>query len=340
METQTLTISEVKRGTVSQEEIDNIIRGEDLIEVDNADLENLFGINALRRKIMWTMTPAFHDSDITTRFIGAIIFAIGAIVLASFTSASVALSVSLVGWTACAVTSIRTAFSIFNDSSDNVKDTFKYTGGMAIAATIAGVSAYYAGKYIPQELLNNVDSGFIIFWSIATAVSLLCFIGFSVYLYGTFKKFAKSAVDLSQKSDYIDGGIDEEDRRKMLDGWCNHLIRRGNSIPDAVRYNLLAHGIDPTYRRVEFVKPQLDLRKYSDEKERQKLARDPAIILRDHNDRRFLVGAWDIKGDAEQIITEAKKQTKEVVRSVASRISAASKRDILNTIKKNMTKTQ
>lgn len=340
METKTITIAEVKRGTVSQEEIDNIIRGEDLIEVNNTDLANLFGIKALRRKIMWTMTPAFHDSDITTRFIGAIIFAIGTGALATLTSANIALSVAIIGWIACAVMSIITAFAIFNDSSNSVKDTLKFTGGMAIGATIAGVSAFYAGKIIPQTVIDNVDSGITIWWSIATAVTAACFIGLAIYLYSTFEDFAKSAVDLSTDWDSIGGDNSEEKRRKMLDSWCDHQIKRGNSIPDAVRYNLLAHGIDPIYRRVEFVKPHLDLRKYSDEKERQKLARDPAIILRDHNDRRFLVGAWDIKGDAEQIIAEAKKQTKEVVRSVASRISAASKRDILNTIKKNMTKTQ
>lgn len=330
--TQTLTVAEVKQGTVTQDEINSIIRGEDLIEVNNEDLENLFGITALRRKIMLTMTPAFHDSDLTTRFIGAVIFALGSVAVGTLTSANVALTIAITGWIACTIMTIVTGFLIFNDSSDNVKDTLIFTGGMAISATLSGVVAYYAGTFIPEPLSESA-----ILWSIALAITVSSFGGMAIYLYRQFSSFAKNAVELYYDVSYIN---DTEQRQKMLNGWADSMIRCGNMIPDAVRYNLLAHGVDSKYTRVEFVKPVLDLRKYSNEKERQRLARDPAVVLRDSAGVRFLVGAWDIKGDAEHIITEAKKQTTDVVRSVSKRLSSASKRNLLNTIKKNMTKAQ
>ena len=335
--TQTLTVAEVKQGTVTQDEINSIIRGEDLIEVNNEDLENLFGIKALRRKIMLTMTPAFHDSNLTNRFIGAVIFALGSVALGTLTSANVALTIEITGWIACTIMTIVTGFLIFNDSSDNVKDTLIFTGGMAIGATLSGVVAYYAGTIIPEPLFLTEESAPAIWWSIALAITVSSFGGMAIYLYRQFSSFAKNAVELYYDVSYIN---DTEQRQKMLNGWADSMIRCGNMIPDAVRYNLLAHGVDSKYTRVEFVKPVLDLRKYSNEKKRQRLARDPAVVLRDSAGVCFLVGAWDIKGDAEHIIAEAKKQTTDVVRSVSKRLSSASKRNLLNTIKKNMTKAQ
>lgn len=337
--TQTLTVAEVKQGTVTQDEINSIIRGEDLIEVNNEDLENLFGIKALRRKIMLTMTPAFHDSDLTTRFIGAVIFALGSVALGTLTSANVALTIAITGWIACAIMTIVTGFLIFNDSSDNVKDTLIFTGGMAIGATLSGVVAYYAGTFIPEPLLSG-ENGPAIWWSIALAITVSSFGGMAIYLHSQFSSFATNAVELHYDDSRIDHRNDTEQRQEMLNNWAEYMIKRGNMIPDAVRYNLLAHGVDQKYTHVEYVKPVLDLRKYSNEKERQRLARDPAVVLRDRAGIRFLVGAWDIKGDAEHIIAEAKKQTTDVVRSVSKRLSSASKRNLLNTIKKNMTKAQ
>lgn len=330
MSTDTLTLNS-RTGDVDASEIERIMRGEDLIRVDNDDILDLFDINGLRRKIALTLTPVLHSTNLMRDMLFGLTLLIGAIVYAMIVpmTASVAAQ-TITGAIACiaGVMSINTLFS----DDKNIKPT-QMLSRVIIGAVISSVTAIVAFKVLPSSGLGDTP----LFKEVMKVLGLTALCVFSLFkfkdLYRKCFRFAEAAVSIRSDSYTING-------RTRNGSWDDNLtpeqFAQRHDIPDSIKYSLLNHVEDTKYNQMIFCKPVLDLNKYdANEKMKREVARDPAVLLSDGK-HMYLVGAWDIAEDHQAIMAEANVSNQVKIHEatdLADRLGKKAKQELLGALK-------
>lgn len=331
-----------RTGDVSAEEIRKIMLGEDLIKVSKSDIETLFNMNGLKRKIAFSVAPILNSVDIAKKTMLALL-AVGVQVLMLATLPVNVLVAEYVFLGSMALMYLIVGIGVLAEESDfddevpfDVKTPIGsfLSIGMCGAILVGSITAIILGpdvaKVSPSADLLAVLHGAMLLGNLILLRSL----------YRSFREFADDAIDLTYdqtrlyETSYYSGKTEFYKNKQLEETVANFI--RFNNIPQSVGYNLMNHAETGKYTAIEFVHPVLDTQKYdANQKIKRAIARDPAVLLVRHNER-YMVGAWDIQGDQEAIMEKLKERNDAQIKAVgdvASRISKKAKNALLRAMK-------
>lgn len=330
-----------RTGDVSAEEIRKIILGEDLIKVSKSDVETLFNINGLKRKIAFSIAPILNSISIakismsTMLSIGIQVLMLATLPVNSLIATYVFLG-SLAFMYGIIGGGVIAGDSDFDDEVPFDTDTpigSMLSIGMCAVISVGSIVAIVLGP----EIAKTGPLG-----DILAVVHGLLFLGNLLLLrcwYRASHEFADDAVELKYDSTRLYTSNYHHNDVKYTTEQIKNTVSdfiQIHGIPKSVGYNLMNHAETGKYTSIEFVHPVLDTRKYdANQKLKREIARDPAVLLV-RNDERYMVGAWDIQGDQEAIMEKLKASNDEKIKAVgdvASRISMKAKTALLKAMK-------
>ena len=321
-------------GTVSKSEIDDIMNGGELLRVTKEDLENLFGIASMRKKMAFSLAPIVNDSGIGLFFGWAVLatmVAAGFLFYAEFGKTLLA----ILGMVTILASSIGGLVAFV--AASGMKKGYSALGmvflGFAGIATACGVG--YGLSELHQSQISD-GSNFGIFAScVSIVMGVVGGICFWKYV-SRVGEYAKQSLTLSfSMHEFRNRYYDTEDAimkastsyEQMYAYLKSNFSQRYSDVPDSVWMNLAnqIHIQHPSnVGGFAYVSPKFDPDALKNEERRRKLAADPAIVLVKGNEM-FLIGAWDIAGDAEKIAkavsTSVKSSVDNVKRDIRERLS-------------------
>lgn len=334
-----------RTGDVSAEEIRKIMLGEDLIKVSKSDVETLFNMKGLKRKIAFSVAPILNSVEIA-KITMITLLTVAVQVLMFVTLPVNHLVAGYVFLGALAAMYLIIGGGIVVDESDFENEVpFDIKTPIGSFLSIGMCGAIVVGSIITIILGPEVSkvSATADLLAVLHGAMLLGNLILLRSLYRAFREFADDAIDLKYEqtrlyeTSYYSGRKSEIYKDKQLEETIAYFIR-SNNIPKSVGYNLMNHAETGKYAAIEFVHPILDTQKYdANQKMKRAIARDPAVLLvRYDNDARYMVGAWDIQGDQDAIMEKLKANNDAQIKAigdVASRISQKAKNALLKAMK-------
>lgn len=284
----------IRSDLVSAEEIEQIMKGSELVRITKNEIEDLFEIGKLRLKLALSTVPIKNSLTVMKSAIGIALSSL--LLIPSLFAESVIGSLMIgfgVGFGSVGVIVFFASLMMIFDA--NNKKEMAERIPLFVTSLILG-AATFMFFWLAPHVSSRDDIGFAgsVFSTFGSSGLLFC-----TYMYFS-EVFKYSLTCLTLKDERLSGWNIPKDRTEI--NLLKYFTEKFPNAPKGVLCNLAYHFSNGYFDNVHYYTIGFDKDAVS-KKQARILAADPAITV-EKNGIEYFVGAWDIQTD----ISEIKKQ--------------------------------
>lgn len=284
----------IRSDLVSAEEIEQIMKGSELVQITKKEIADLFEMGKLRLKLALSTVPIKNSLAVLKAAMGVALSSL--FMIPSLFAPSVIGSLMIgFGIGFCGIGGLLFLYSAVEIFQANNKKEMVERLPLLVTSLILGASSFLF-LWLAPHVSSHDDMGFI-----GSVFSIFASVGVSFCAYVYFSEVVKYSKEcLTLKDERLSGWNIPKDRTES--NLLRYFTVKFPNAPKGVLCNLAYHFSNGYFDNVHYYTIGFDKDAVS-KKQARILAADPAITV-EKSGIEYFVGAWDIQND----ISEIKKQ--------------------------------